>query len=432
MTSKWHWLLGRFTRKLWFRTSLFAILAVATALLSISIKSFIPPSLSGLVGSEAVDKLLGILASSMLAVTTFSLNIMVSAYNAASSSVTPRATKLLVEDSTTQNVLATFIGSFVFSLVGIIALSMGAYGEQGRVVLFIVTLAVILLIVLTLLRWIQHLSHFGRMEETTRRVEEATQDALVQRIEEPYLGGRHWDEQDISTLNAWPVYAKDIGYVQHVDMKLLSECAQQSSSIFFVASMPGAFVHLATPILWIQPIPKEPDTDPLMRAFTISTERSFDQDPRFGFCVLSEIASRALSPAVNDPGTAIDVIGRAVRLLSYWKVNECVSSRDISFPHVYVRPIETRDLFDDIFTPIARDGASLIEVQVRLQKALHALAQMDPSAFGINARRHSLLALARAGQQLKLADDMQYLKQIAVNDTYNQRVLPSDVKPFLT
>ena len=50
-------------------------------------------------------------------------------------------------------------------------------------------------------------------------------------------------------------------------------------------------------------------------AFTIGAERTFDQDPRFGLCVLAEIASRALSPAVNDPGTAIDVIGRAVRLL---------------------------------------------------------------------------------------------------------------------
>jgi uncharacterized membrane protein len=158
MTSKWHWLLQQMTRKLWFRTSLFAILAVLTALAAVVLKAFIPPSVAGLIGTDAVDKILGILASSMLAVTTFSLNIMVTAYNAASSSVTPRATRLLVEDSTTQNVLATFIGSFLYSLVGIIALSMGAYGREGRAVLFFVTLLVIVLIIITLLRWIQHLA----------------------------------------------------------------------------------------------------------------------------------------------------------------------------------------------------------------------------------------------------------------------------------
>ena len=99
----------------------------------------------------------------MLAVTTFSLSTMVSAYSAATSNVTPRATKLLMEDSTTQNVLATFVGSFLFSLVGIIALSTGAYGDGGRVVLFASRSCVIGLIVVTLLRWIDHLSRLGRV-----------------------------------------------------------------------------------------------------------------------------------------------------------------------------------------------------------------------------------------------------------------------------
>lgn len=92
----------------------------------------IPESVSVKVGAEAVDNILNILASSMLAVTTFSLSIMVTAYGSTTTNVTPRATRLVVEDVTTQNVLATFIGSFLFSLVGIIALNMGAYGERGE------------------------------------------------------------------------------------------------------------------------------------------------------------------------------------------------------------------------------------------------------------------------------------------------------------
>ncbi len=49
----------------------------------------------------------------IVAVTTFSLSIMVTAYGSATTNVTPRATRLVVEDVTTQNVLATFIGSFL-------------------------------------------------------------------------------------------------------------------------------------------------------------------------------------------------------------------------------------------------------------------------------------------------------------------------------
>ncbi|WP_431357193.1 DUF2254 family protein [Pseudomonas syringae] len=118
----------------------------------------------------------------MLAVTTFSLSTMVTAYGAASSGVTPRATTLVMEDTTTQNALATFIGSFLFSLVGIIALSTGVYGAQGRVLLFAATIVVVILIVYTLLRWIDHLSKLGRMGETIDLVEKAAIDAIDHRV----------------------------------------------------------------------------------------------------------------------------------------------------------------------------------------------------------------------------------------------------------
>jgi uncharacterized membrane protein len=189
MIKRWHWVLRRITRRLWFRASLFSLLGVATAFLGLVLKQYIPDDVSARVGADAVDNILEILASSMLAATTFSLNIMVSAYASATTNVTPRATPLLLEDRTTQNALATFIGSFLFSLVGIIALSTGLYGKTGRVVMLAVTIVVIALIVYTLLRWIDHLAHLGRLSETTDRVEAAAVAALQQRMKRPYLGG---------------------------------------------------------------------------------------------------------------------------------------------------------------------------------------------------------------------------------------------------
>ncbi|MGE6765891.1 DUF2254 domain-containing protein [Serratia sp. NPDC071084] len=385
--SKWHWLLSQLTRKLWFRTCLFAVLAVLSALVSIVFKPFIPPSLGGMVGADAVDNILNILASSMLAVTTFSLNIMVSAYSSATTSVTPRATRLVMEDSTTQNVLATFIGSFLFSLVGIIALSMGAYGDRGRVVLFVVTLAVIGVIIITLLRWIQHLSLLGRVGETTARVEEATRSALVSRVSTPYLGGKPWLTDLTPPEDAKPVYPEKIGYIQHIDMTMLDDYAQEINGEIYLQCQTGAFVHSAQAVAWIVAAHSEMASTKVMDAITISAERSFDQDPRFGLAVLAEVASRALSPAVNDPGTAIDVIGRAVRLLAIWG-EQAPEQYDIIYNQIYVKPILTADLFDDIFNPIARDGAALIEVQLRLLKALQALHQINPEVFAPDVARY--------------------------------------------
>ncbi|NRH24683.1 DUF2254 domain-containing protein [Pantoea stewartii] len=408
--SKTRWILRQLTRKIWFRSTLFAVLAVVTALVAIAVKPFIPVSISGLIGTDAVDKILGILASSMLAVTTFSLNIMVSAYNTASSSVTPRATKLLLEDRTTQNVLATFIGSFLFSLVGIVALGMGAYGSQGRAVLFFVTLVVIVMIVITLLRWIQHLSQFGRMAETSQRVEDATAAALASWLKDNCLGCSPWHSKKYETTGILPLMPDRVGYLQHIDLPKLSEFAEKNDQSLYMSVRPGAFLHFSSPILYTRKVLSERQQQELRAAFTVAEQRSYDQDPRFGLCVLSEIASRALSPAVNDPGTAIDIIGRAVRL--FCSPSEA-GEGSTPYPRLFLRPADISDLFDDIFTPIARDGASLVEVHIRLQKAFLALAQYKPAVYAEDARRHSLQALDRARKALVLRDDILRLEELA-------------------
>lgn len=350
----------------------------------------------------------------MLAVTTFSLNIMVSAYSAATSNVTPRATKLVMEDSTTQNVLATFLGSFLFSLVGIIALSTGAYGDRGRVVLFVVTIAVIVLVVVTLLRWIDHLSKLGRVTETTARVENVAADAMRARRDLPFMGGTRLDATSGPPPSARAVHPPSIGYVQHLDVAALSKIADGGEGHVYVAALPGKLVDPSTPLAFAQGL-EDDDLDERIRGcFTIGEVRSFDQDPRFGACVLSEIASRALSPGINDPGTAIDVIGRAVRLLSIWaEPRAAEATEEPEFPRVHVPPIKSDDLFEDIFTGIARDGAGVVEIGVRLQKAFRTLARIGDGRYAQVARRHSALALERAEAALVIEDDKRRLREAA-------------------
>jgi uncharacterized membrane protein len=409
MTSRWLWLASQLARRMWFRATLFSILAVATALVAIVLGPYIPSNLPTKIGADAVDNILGIIASSMLAVTTFSLSTMVSAYSAATSNVTPRATRLVMEDTTTQNVLATFVGSFLYSLVGIIALSTGAYGSTGRVVLFVVTAGVIVLIVVTLLRWIDHLSRLGRVTETTARVEKAAADAMRMRHESPYMGGRPL--ADVPKA-ARPINASQIGYVQHLDVGQLSKIAERGGGTIFASATPGAFVSPTEPIAWADALDQDEQESEIRACFTIDDVRSFDQDPRFGASVLAEIASRALSPAINDPGTAIDVIGRAVRILSIW-AEPSDPQQETQFPRVHVPAIDVADLFDDLFTPIARDGAGIIEVGVRLQKALKILSQLGPANFAEDAARHSVLALKRAETALPLEQDIAVLRSLA-------------------
>jgi uncharacterized membrane protein len=412
MTSRLHWLLQQIARRLWFRATAFSMLAVATALVAGVLKRYIPADIPGKIGSDAVDDLLSILATSMLSVTIFSLSTIVAAHASATSHATPRATRLLSQDPMAQNALSTFVGTFLYSLVGLIALQAGYYDSSGRVLIYVVTLAVIVIVVVTLLRWIDHVLRLGRVAETAGRVEKAATRALRERREYPNLGGYPCPPDSDIPAGAHRVLARHMGYVQHVDMSALHAVTRAGAIRIYVRSPPGAYVHAGRPLAVVEGPASEDNLHEVREAFSVGDTRSFDQDPRFGLTVLAEIASRALSPAVNDPGTAIDVLGRAARVLAVW--TECTGhgpSAPPTRPFVYLPDLTAAELFDDLFTPIARDGAGTVEVGVRLQKTLQVLAGFGDDAFRDAALRASALALERAENALTLGDDLRRIRE---------------------
>ncbi|HMM68339.1 MAG TPA: DUF2254 domain-containing protein [Dokdonella sp.] len=423
MFSRLQWLILRLSRKLWLRASAFSVLGVATALVALLVKEYIPENLPTRIGADAVDSILQIIASSMLSVMIFSLSTMVSAYSSATSNTTPRATQLLIQDSTAQNALATFLGSFLFSLVGIIALQTGLYGDSGRVVLYAVTLGVIVIITVTLLRWSDYVLQLGRVGPTSDRVEAAATGAIRRRRASPYLAGQPREAGDGGIPEgARSIHTESFGYVEHIDMQALQDTAKNHEMEIYVVALPGHYAGAAQPLACVMADPPEEGVEAIRKAFGIAASRSFDQDPRFGVCVLSEIASRALSPAVNDPGTAIDVLGRGARMLALWSDYHADSpergGKDaIRFPNVHVPPVELDELFDDFFIPIARDGAGLVEVGIHLQKMLQTLACLGDKRYRQAAARQSAQALARAEAALKLTDDLVRVRQSAAKVT---------------
>lgn len=390
--------LAQMTRAVWFRASLFSVAAVLLALAA----GFLEPVLPGLavdLGQGSVGDILQILASSMLAVTTFSLTAMVTAYSSASRVATPRATQLLVADPTSQSVLSTFIGAFVFSMVGIIALSTEYYGEQGRTILFAGTLVVIVIVVVVLLRWISHLGSFGRMADVIDRVESAAQRTTAQYAHRPSLGARTQDPRAVRGASVRPGRA---GYVTHIDLGRLEALAKARELTIHVRALPGTMVDTATPLALVAGTVDENVRFKVASAFHIEAHRSYDQDPRLGVIALSEIASRALSPATNDPGTAIDVLGALGRVFENMLRTD--ADEHTPYPHVTVEPVSLRDLVEDAFRPIARDGAGVIEVGIRLQKTLASLADIAGPPRGRAFTDAAVDARSRAQRLLSRAD----------------------------
>ena len=395
-------------RSLWVRVTCFAGLGFATAVAGWALRYVIPDELAGWIGADAIGAILSIIASSMLTVTTFSLSIVTAAHATASSGTTPRSVRLLAQDGVSQTVLATFMGAFVFSLVGLIMLETELYGEGGRVILFLVTLLVILIVIVSLLRWIDRLATLGLVGDTVTRVEEATARALRARLASPWLGANPL--RGPAPDHATAVFPDRVGHVQNCDMARLSKLAEAAEIRIYLAVMPGALTHPTAPLCHVAGACDAATRGAILDCFALEADRSFDQDPGFGVKVLSEVAQKALSPAVNDPGTAEVVLTRILRIFAAWtdEVRPVVT-----FPRLYVPGLEAGRILTDSLRPIARDAAAIASVQATFQQVLLMLARQNPAIFGATARMLSAEALELVEKHVELQAERDMIATIA-------------------
>lgn len=365
--------------------------------------------------TDAIEALLQIMGSSMLVIATFAVASMVSAYASASSSATPRSFRLIVSDDLSQNALSTFIGAFIFSIVALTSAKSDFFQATGMSVLFLMTVIVFAIVVMTFVRWVDQIARLGRLDASIEKVEHATQAAIREWRKAPNRCAQQAKDEKPAGK---PVYAQDIGYVQHIDVHAMQEWAVANKKKVTIAALPGAFTAPGRPIAFIQVDAQDKtgsddiDEKKLINAFVIGRDRVFDEDPRFGFVVLSEIADRALSPGVNDPGSAIAVLGCMVRLFALWS-QPIEATPEVKYDRVYIPQLSLYDMVDDAFTAVSRDGAGILEVMLRLQKALESLTLLDSSDMRDAAIAQSRLSLARAELKLDLPQEVALVRKAA-------------------
>ena len=399
-----------YARLLWVRVVIMGLMAFVAVGLTQIFEGLIPEKLATSLGGASADRLLQIIANAMLAVTIFSITVMVSVYRASSTQWTPRVHRLIMQDRTTQNTLAVFIGAYVYALVAIILRELGVYVDDRAFVLFVMTVLVLAVIVFYLIRWVLHLQSLGSLLDTTRQIEEVTRAQFQDRLRNPCLGANALTDEIPDS--AKPILAAESGYIQYIYPEALNEIAGDHGVSLYLTKNIGSFVFVNEPLLMAEQsgTPKDEGCDweslkeQLRGAIHVGDVRSFDQDPRFGLIVMGEVGSRALSPGVNDPGTAIDVITRIGRILSFY-TDETDQDRETHLEHIYVAPLSPADLLEDGYAALARDGAGVVEVQQRLQQTLSGLMRHPDDGLAEAARARAEIELRRALAAISFAHD---------------------------
>jgi uncharacterized membrane protein len=190
--------------------------------------------------------------------------------------------------------------------------------------------------------------------------------------------------------------ARASGIVLALDLEGLAAKARHADGMIEFVPQVGDFVAMDEPLFLLYAGASVLDDRELQAAVALGSERTLEQDPTFAFRILVDIAIKALSPAINDPTTAVLAIDQIHRLLRHVGLRH-VSREEIldesGKPRLVFRTPNWEDFVHLACTEIRHCGAGSVQITRRMRSMLENLMQTLPS------HRHSELR-----KQLDLLD----------------------------
>lgn len=173
-----------------------------------------------------------------------------------------------------------------------------------------------------------------------------------------------------------------------IDLPTLLALARKREGIIEFAPQIGDFVATDEPLFLLYGGATVIDDDLLRTTVAFGSERTLEQDPMFAFRIVVDIALKALSPAINDPTTAvlaIDQIERMLRALGHRQLRGEALPDDRGEPRVIFRTPNWEDYVHVACTEIRACGANSVQIARRLRAMLENLVRSLPE------RRHAAL-----------------------------------------
>ncbi len=178
------------------------------------------------------------------------------------------------------------------------------------------------------------------------------------------------------------VYSPKDGVLMAVDFDGIAQLAEKSDCIIAMVPEVGDFVSAESPLFRIFGQKEGPTDHALCTSVALGQERTMEQDPSFAFRILVDIASKSLSPAINDPTTAvlaIDQLHHLLRNVGNRRLDEgIVRDSSGSLRLVYPTP-NWEDFVYLAVTEIRQFGGSSIQIARRLRAMLENLAAILPA-----------------------------------------------------
>jgi uncharacterized membrane protein len=361
---------------------IFPVLSTVVAIVAVRLLHWIEENLGweSPIEADTARALLGTLASSLFTTIVFICSALLVAVQLASAALTPRIIGVVFRDPVTKFALTLLVFTFTFSLSALIRIKatvplltthLAAYG-------CVVCLAVFFYL-------IDHLGKSLRPSGALRAVAwlgRRVLDSVYPRrpAESPERTAREVDEVLDGKPTATALSRAD-GVILAFDEVGLLALAERADCVIEMVPQVGDHVAVGDPLFRVFRGGATLAREDLYQSVGVGQERTLEQDPTFAFRIMVDIASKALSPAINDPTTAVLALDQIHHLL------RDVGGRNLDTGNVrdaagrlrlVYRTPDWEDFVHLAVTEIRHFGCESIQIARRMRAMLENLIQTLP------------------------------------------------------
>ncbi len=412
----------RFYNNFWFIPAAFLVGALLLSIVTRQIDQGLPPVTAGtapwIVSAGDAGVVLSTLATAMLTFLGVVFSIGLVALQLASQQFSPRVLRNYVRTTTTKVALGTFIATFIYPLF-----SLGYLEELSRrghadisTVSVVVAMALAIASIAVFIAYVTLTIRGMRIAYAISTVAVETSRALEQMfppreryaaVPEPVLGA---PDRTI-VYRAGPLALGvhlDQGMLQAVDIAACVRLARQHDCVARLTPQVGQYVGSGEPLFELfagldGPASLPADND-FLRTVDIGPERTVYRDPFYGVRALVDVAAQALSPAVNAPTTAVQVLDRLQDFLRQMSTRDWPTGlfADRNGTVRLMMQVRSWDqLVDLALTEITEFGAGSPQVTRRLASLIDALEDIVPDDRRAVLMRHQTLLREAVDQRFE-------------------------------
>jgi uncharacterized membrane protein len=357
------------------------------------------------VRAGAADAILGVIAASMLTFVGVVFTITLVALQLASAQLSPRVLRTFVRSSLTKVAFGLFLATFAYAMTVLVldqARTVGtARAADSRAVTvasFLVAASLLVFVgyVTATVKLLQVSWVITAVADQTRRAVTANFPPSAAHL--PAAAPALIRTPELLRLNGEGRRA--FGVLRGIDRARLVEIARRHGCVLELIPRVGCYLNTEAVVFAVHG-GRTPPSRQVLACVDLGRSRTLYQDPSFGLRQLVDVATQALSPALNQATTAAQVIDRLeevlLRILRRPPATDCFVDAELAVRLVVHAP-SWDELLDLAFLEIAVDGASSPQVARRLLAAYESLASAAPPDLrpGIEERAATLVGLIDA------------------------------------